>query len=91
MIVCNYTRNIGGITNMVTLAEIDNNKKYTITNISCEKATKERLGDMGIIEGSEISCVHIGYGGSPRAFMVKGMMVAIRTADCSLISVKEVE
>ena len=49
---------------------------------------RRRLFDLGIIEGSEITCVFKAPFGDPTAYMIKGTIIAIRKNDSEKIVVR---
>lgn len=52
-------------------------------------AMRRRLLDMGLVEGTRVECLGISPGGDPRAFLVRGAMLAIRDRDCREIKVNK--
>ena len=45
-------------------------------------ALRRRLLDMGMVEGTRVECLGVSPGGDPKAFLVRGSMLAIRDRDC---------
>ena len=45
-------------------------------------ALRRRLLDMGIVEGTRVECLGMSPGGDPKAFLVRGAVLAIRGQDC---------
>ena len=43
---------------------------------------RRRLLDMGIVEGTRVECLGMSPGGDPKAFLVRGAVLAIRGQDC---------
>lgn len=52
-------------------------------------ALRRRLLDMGLVEGTKVECLGISPGGDPKAFLVRGAMLAIRSGDCRDIIVNK--
>ncbi len=48
---------------------------------------RRRLRDMGLIEGTRVSCIGKSPGGDPSAYLVRGTVIAIRACDASEIAV----
>lgn len=46
-----------------------------------ETHLSERLRDLGIVSGTEISCLHRAPMGDPTAYMVRGAVIALRRTD----------
>ena len=50
---------------------------------------KSRFEDLGIIEGTKIKCVGKSPAGDPRAYLIRGCVVAIRADDCKDVLIDE--
>ena len=53
-------------------------------------ALRRRLLDMGLVEGTRVECLGLSPAGDPRAFLIRGAMLAIRSGDCRDIIVNKV-
>lgn len=60
-----------------------------ITKVSVRDELLTRFGDLGIIEGTKIRCVGKSPGGDPRAYLIRGSVIAIRADDCKDIEIDE--
>ena len=49
---------------------------------------RRRLLDMGLVEGTEVECVGQSPCGDPRAYLIRGAVIALRAEDCGKIAVK---
>ena len=49
---------------------------------------RRRLLDMGLVEGTEVECVGKSPCGDPRAYLIRGAVIALRAEDCDKIAVK---
>ena len=45
-------------------------------------ALHHRLLDMGLVEGTRVECLGMSPGGDPKAFLVRGAVLALRAGDC---------
>jgi len=72
----------------LTLNDLPLNTKGYIKNINCTGNIKRRLLDLGFVENSCIIPVLISPSKDPRAFSIKGTLIAIRKEDASLINIK---
>ena len=52
---------------------------------------RRRLLDMGLTPGARIECVGVSPGGDPRAFLVRGAVLALRREDCLSIILRTAE
>lgn len=63
------------------------NKSGKINKIECDEGIKRRLLDMGLVKGTEIMPILISPSGDPRAFLVRGTIIAIREEDAKNIKI----
>ena len=75
----------------MTLNELNVGEKAIVKNISGECSMKQRFIDIGIIAGTKIECVLISPGKNPKAYMIKGAVIAIRDEDTKFIYIERVE
>ena len=71
-----------------TLNDLPLNTKGFIKKINCTDNIKRRLLDLGFVENSCIVPVLVSPSNDPRAFSIRGTLIAIRKEDASLINVK---
>lgn len=50
--------------------------------------TLRRLMDLGLIEGTPVTCVGVSVFGSPKAYCIRGAVLALRREEASLIEVE---
>jgi ferrous iron transport protein A len=62
-----------------------------IIKVETSSELKQRLFDIGLLEGTSIKVLHESPSGNPRAYLVRGAVIAIRNKDARCISVKAVE
>ena len=48
---------------------------------------RQRLQDIGLIEGTRIQCTLKSPSGDPKAFLIRGAVMAIRSEDCENVRV----
>lgn len=73
---------------MITnLSEIPLNNVVYIKEINCKNVIKRRLLDLGLVKNTKIIPVLISPSGDPRAFEVRGSLIAIRKEDTKNIKV----
>ena len=70
------------------LSQLPLNKNGRIVKIECDEGIKRRLLDMGLVKGTEIMPILISPSGDPRAFLVRGTIIAIRKEDAKNIKIK---
>ena len=74
---------------MMKLNEMEINKTCKIVRINCKDDIKRRLLDLGMIKGTKITPVWISPSGDPKAFDIRGTLIAIREDDTKLIEIKK--
>ncbi len=72
---------------VVNLSQLPLNKSGIIQELKCQGNTRRRLLDMGLVKGTKITPVLISPSKDPRAFEVRGTIIAIRKEDASEIKV----
>ena len=68
---------------LIPLSDMRKGEKAVIKNILVKGDLRQRLMDIGFIEGTEIRCVRISPFGDPKAFLVRGAVIALRNEDSS--------
>lgn len=72
----------------LTLNDLPLNTKGFIKKLNCTGNIRRRLLDLGFVEGASIVPVLISPSKDPRAFSIRGTLIAIRKEDASLINIK---
>lgn len=62
-----------------------------VVGMSVHGAMRRRLLDIGFIEGELVRCVGEAPSGDPKAFEIRGAVIAIRKEDCRYITVRKSE
>ena len=70
------------------LSQLSLNKNGRIDKIECGEGIKRRLLDMGLVKGTNIVPILVSPSGDPRAFLVRGTIIAIRKDDAKHIKIK---
>lgn len=70
-----------------TLNDLLLNQKGYIKKINCVGNIKRRLLDLGFVENAAITPILISPSCDPRAFSVRGTLIAIRKEDANLITI----
>lgn len=73
----------------MNLNELPLNEKANIEKINCVGNIKRRLLDLGLVKGTVIKPVLVSPSKDPRAFEVRGSILAIRKEDARQIEVKK--
>ncbi len=70
-----------------TLNDLPLNTKGYIQKLNCHGNIRRRLLDLGLVEGSPIIPVLVSPSLDPRAFSVRGTLIAIRKEDANFINI----
>lgn len=73
---------------MKTLNDLPLNTKGYIKKLNCMGNIRRRLLDLGLVEGASITPVLISPSKDPRAFSIRGTLIAIRQEDANLITIQ---
>lgn len=74
----------------ITMDKLDINKKGIVTKINSIGIMRRRLMDIGIVKGTTIECVLQSPSKNPKAYLIKGSIIALRNDDAKQIEVKPI-
>lgn len=72
---------------VTNLSQLPLNENGIIQELKCEGNIRRRLLDMGLVKGTNIKPVLISPSKDPRAFEVRGSIIAIREEDARKIKI----
>lgn len=73
--------------NVVDLNKLPLNENGKIEDIKCEETIKRRLLDLGLVKGTNIVPILVSPSKDPRAFLIRGSIIAIREEDAKQIDI----
>lgn len=73
----------------MNLFDLQKGQKCLIDKISSGTDMRRRLLDIGLIENTPVECVEISPQGDPKAFLIRGAVIALRKEDCRNILIKD--
>ncbi len=68
---------------MRTLNDIQIGETATVKRLLTHGSMRRRLLDIGLIEGTAVQCIGRSPSGDPRAYLIRGAVIAIRCEDCA--------
>ncbi len=71
----------------ITLSMLMPGENGKIASISLEGGIRRRLQDLGFVSGTPVSALYDAPSGSPKAFAIRGSVIALRRSDCARIGV----
>ena len=77
-----------GADNTKSLNSIDVGESAEIAELLTKGSTRRRLLDIGLTPNTTVECVGKSPSGDPKAFLIRGAVIAIRSEDCAEILIK---
>lgn len=75
-------------TEVTNLSQLPLNENGIIQELKCEGNIRRRLLDMGLVKGTKITPVLVSPSKDPRAFFVRGSIIAIRKEDAEKVEIE---
>ncbi|MBR4122862.1 MAG: ferrous iron transport protein A [Clostridia bacterium] len=75
---------------MKKLNELKLSQKAKINKILTSGDMRRRFIDIGLIENTVVECVGISPQGDPKAYLIRGAVIAIRNEDSKEILIQEI-
>ena len=69
------------------LSDLKQGEKALVFQINSKSEIARRFRDIGLINGTEISCIHKSPLGDPAAYRIRGALIAIRSEDADTVLV----
>lgn len=60
----------------------------TVTEVKTSFELRQRLFDIGLVPGAVVQVLHKSPSGNPRAYLIKGAVIALRNYDAEQITVR---
>lgn len=70
---------------MKTLNKLELGERATVKELLTKDHMRRRFSDIGLISGTEVECVGISPAGDPKAFLIRGAVIAIRNDDSGTV------
>ena len=75
---------------MRKLFDLTKGQKCLIDKILSASDMQRRFLDIGLTKNTIVECVNVSPQGDPKAFLIRGAVIALRREDCQNILIKEV-
>ncbi len=72
----------------IPLCDMEKGEKGTVTTLRTEGDLRKRLRDIGLLEGTTVDCVRKSPLGDPKAYRIRGSVVALRKEDAVTVWVE---
>ena len=73
---------------MRTLKDLKQGDCCVVDIIPESNSMRRRLLDIGLVEDTKVKCVGQSPSGDPKAFLIRGTVIALRLSDCEKIPLK---
>ena len=70
------------------LSSLDKGEKATVKYLFISGSMRRRLQDIGLIKGTKVECVGKSPAGDPKAYLIRGAVIALRSEDAQRIIVE---
>lgn len=74
---------------MNNLSDLNAGEFCKIIRLNIKGNIKRRLQDIGLIEGTTVKCELISPLGDPKAYRIRGALIAIRNSDAKYIDIEK--
>ena len=71
-----------------TLAALEPGQTARVCGLTAVGEIRRRLQDMGLIPGTPVTCLHVSPLGDPKAYALRGAVVALRAGDAAGVRVE---
>lgn len=73
--------------NTIPLHKLRAGEKATVVSLKATDSMHRRFLDLGLIEGTSITCLMTGAGGTLSAYLIRNAVIAIRKKDADNIEI----
>lgn len=71
------------------LCDMETNTYATVVKLETEGELRHRLMDIGLVEGTTVECVRKSPAGDPKAYLIRGAVIALRNEDAATVIVEK--
>ena len=79
------------MTDEYTLRDLKLGESMVVRSLTGEDAMRRRLEDLGLTEGARVTCLMKSPLGDPRAYWIRGAVIALRDQDAATVTGNPVE
>ena len=71
------------------LCDMSTNTYATVVSLETKGELRRRLMDRGLVEGTTVECVRKSPAGDPKAYLIRGAVIALRNEDAATVIMEE--
>lgn len=75
----------------VSLADIEVGGRCVVAGLEKSGGKRQRFMDLGLVKGASVTCVGKSPFGNPKAYLIRGAIIAIRNNDAGSVTVTPVD
>ena len=64
---------------------METNTYATVVRLETKGELRKRLMDIGLVEGTTVECVRKSPAGDPKAYLIRGAVIALRNEDAATV------
>jgi len=72
-----------------TLSDLPAGRVAAVARMDAPGPMEQRLLDIGFTEGTQVQCLYAAPSGEPRAYLVRGAVIALRREDAARVHIME--
>lgn len=72
----------------IDLAALDAGESAVVETVGGADAMRRRLMDLGLIDGTRVTCLGKSPAGDPAAYLIRGAVIALRGADAAAVTAR---
>lgn len=69
----------------LSLQDLEIGESLQVISVGGEDTMARRLEDLGVVEGTRIVCLGASPLGDPRAYLIRGAVIALRASDAKTV------
>lgn len=73
------------MTESIVLSQLPIGEHMTVLRVGGAESMRRRLEDLGVVEGTDITCLMASPLGDPRAYQIRGAVIALRREDAAAV------
>lgn len=75
----------------LSMDNLSTGQSAVVIKLNTKGDMRRRFMDLGLIEGTAVTCLGQSPAGDPKAFLIKGAVIAIRKEDSSTVTVRHLK
>lgn len=86
-IICKGAENMAAMP-CTTMDCLEIGQRAFVRALGLESSLRDRLQDLGLVEGTEVQCVLKSPAGDPAAYEIRGAVIALRRGDAATVQLE---